>query len=226
MGPMLAPWTLLSGVTWSGCAKREYWFPTARLIFCFSFLLQICLESYATGQVSSSKRSTANIIAHEVAHLLGCYHDTGEFNTLRHGPLARYVKLWVTHGNVFSATAGFRSRHASWQVRHARDVMHAGMVNWRLIVSIIKFGIKLLIHEVWEWRSNNFIRSRPTAYRRAHCNVPPLKGTLQSRGERPSFDRRLLLMEIPCKLCTKCPLIKISVYDVVATRFPPKMMYL
>ena len=54
------------------------------------------------------------------------------------------------------------------------------------------------------------IRSRPTADRWAHCSVPPLRGVLQSRGERPSFDGRLLLREIPCKLCIKCPLIKIS----------------
>ena len=30
-------------------------------------------------------------------------------------------------GNVFPATAGYRSRHASRHVRHARAVMHAGI---------------------------------------------------------------------------------------------------
>ena len=31
--------------------------------------------------------------------------------------------------NVFPATAGSRSRHASRHVRDARDVMHAGIAN-------------------------------------------------------------------------------------------------
>ena len=34
-------------------------------------------------------------------------------------------------GNVFPATAGKRSRHASRHVRHARAVMHAGIANLR-----------------------------------------------------------------------------------------------
>ena len=34
-------------------------------------------------------------------------------------------------GNVFPVTAGKRSRHASRHVRHARAVMHVGIVNWR-----------------------------------------------------------------------------------------------
>ena len=34
-------------------------------------------------------------------------------------------------GNVFPATAGCRSRHASWHVRHARAVMYAGIAKWR-----------------------------------------------------------------------------------------------
>ena len=34
-------------------------------------------------------------------------------------------------GNVFPVTAGERSRHASRHVRHARAVMHAGIVNYR-----------------------------------------------------------------------------------------------
>ena len=33
--------------------------------------------------------------------------------------------------NVFPATAGQRSRHASRHVRDARAVMHAGIANWR-----------------------------------------------------------------------------------------------
>ena len=33
-------------------------------------------------------------------------------------------------GNVFPASAGWRSRHASRHVRHARAVMHAGIANW------------------------------------------------------------------------------------------------
>ena len=69
-------------------------------------------------------------------------------------------------------------------------------------------------------------RSRPTTDWRAHCSVPPLRGVLQSRGECPSFDGHLLLREIPCKLCIKWLPIKISIDDVVATRLPPKMMYL
>ena len=60
-----------------------------------------------------------------------------------HGPLARYVKLWVAHTpgmpGMFSApptskeSASYRSRHASRHVRHARDVMHDGIANphWR-----------------------------------------------------------------------------------------------
>ena len=32
-------------------------------------------------------------------------------------------------GNVFPATAGERSRHASWHVRDARAVMHAWIAN-------------------------------------------------------------------------------------------------
>ena len=32
-------------------------------------------------------------------------------------------------GNVFPGTAGKRFRHASWHVRAARDMMHAGMAN-------------------------------------------------------------------------------------------------
>ena len=48
-----------------------------------------------------------------------------------HGPLARYVKLWVVHvpgmpGTFSPAIAGWRSRHAS---RHARAVMHVGIAN-------------------------------------------------------------------------------------------------
>ena len=38
------------------------------------------------------------------------------------GPLAGNA------GNVFPATAGKRSRHASWHVRDARAVMYAGIV--------------------------------------------------------------------------------------------------
>ena len=34
-------------------------------------------------------------------------------------------------GNVFPATAGKRSRHASRHVRDARAVMHAGIANYR-----------------------------------------------------------------------------------------------
>ena len=34
-------------------------------------------------------------------------------------------------GNVFPASAGQRSRHASRHVRHACAVMHAGIANWR-----------------------------------------------------------------------------------------------
>ena len=34
-------------------------------------------------------------------------------------------------GNVFPATAGWRSRHASRHVRHACAVMHVGIANWR-----------------------------------------------------------------------------------------------
>ena len=34
-------------------------------------------------------------------------------------------------GNVFPTTVGWWSRHASWHVRDARAVMHAGIANWR-----------------------------------------------------------------------------------------------
>ena len=60
-----------------------------------------------------------------------------------HGPLTRYVKLWVSHAQgiprrfspptASKETAGKRSRHASRHVRHARAVMHVGIANprWR-----------------------------------------------------------------------------------------------
>ena len=36
-------------------------------------------------------------------------------------------------GNVFSATADLRSRHASQHVRHVRAAMQAGIANWRFL---------------------------------------------------------------------------------------------
>ena len=51
------------------------------------------------------------------------------------GPLTRYVKLSMRMRrkcrDVFLATAGKRSRHASRHVRDARAVMHAGIANLR-----------------------------------------------------------------------------------------------
>ena len=64
-------------------------------------------------------------------------------HTYTHGPLTRYVKLWVAHApgmpRTFSPTPISKeitnkwSRHASRHVRHARAVMHAGIANprWR-----------------------------------------------------------------------------------------------
>ena len=59
----------------------------------------------------------------------------------RHGPLTKYVKLRAVHApgmpGTFSPsptsrqTAGKRSWHASRHVRHARAVMHVGIVNPR-----------------------------------------------------------------------------------------------
>ena len=52
-----------------------------------------------------------------------------------HGPLTRYVKLWVAHAPEMpptsKETASSRSRHASRHVRDARAVMHVGIVNPR-----------------------------------------------------------------------------------------------
>ena len=51
---------------------------------------------------------------------------------MRNGSLTRYVKLRVRNaGNVFPATVGTRSRHASRHVRDARAVMHTEIANWR-----------------------------------------------------------------------------------------------
>ena len=60
---------------------------------------------------------------------------------LPHGPLARYVKLCVAHAPGMPGTfsppptskepSSWRSRHASWHVRHARAVMHVGIANLR-----------------------------------------------------------------------------------------------
>ena len=60
-----------------------------------------------------------------------------------HGPIVRYVKLWVAHAPGMPGTflppptskeiASQRPRHASRRVRHARAVMHVGIANprWR-----------------------------------------------------------------------------------------------
>ena len=42
--------------------------------------------------------------------------------------IAGCVCAWNA-GNVLPATAGWRSRHASWHVHDARSVMHAGIAN-------------------------------------------------------------------------------------------------
>ena len=42
-----------------------------------------------------------------------------------------FVSSWASYQNVFPATAGQRSRHASRQVRDARAVMHASIANLR-----------------------------------------------------------------------------------------------
>ena len=70
-----------------------------------------------------------------------CCWNKLKHSRLIHGPLARYVKLRVTHApgmpGTFSPpptskeTAILRSRHASRHVRHARAVMHVGIVNPR-----------------------------------------------------------------------------------------------
>ena len=76
--------------------------------------------------------------------LAHCHMTTWvEHKSRRHGPLARYVQLWVAHLPGMSGTfsppstsveaASWRSRIASRHVRHARAVMNAGIANprWR-----------------------------------------------------------------------------------------------
>ena len=54
------------------------------------------------------------------------------------GPLAKYLQLRVAHAPHFPATAGYQSRHASRHVRHARAVIHVGMVNqWFPLKSLL-----------------------------------------------------------------------------------------
>ena len=77
------------------------------------------------------------------SHLDNVDHVHSSFKTMSvkrtstdHGPLTRYVILWVAHapgmpGNFFPAAAVWRSRHASRHVRHARAVMHVGIANYR-----------------------------------------------------------------------------------------------
>ena len=58
---------------------------------------------------------------------------------MKHGPLIRYMKLWVAHAlgmpGTFSQpptskkTVSYRSQHASRHVRHARGVKHVGIAN-------------------------------------------------------------------------------------------------
>ena len=43
-------------------------------------------------------------------------------------------------GKVFPATAGYRSRHASWHVRDAHAVMHAGIDNYRFPFKLLAGG--------------------------------------------------------------------------------------
>ena len=62
-------------------------------------------------------------------------NSENEWGNTSNGPLVKYVKLRVRMRRecepVFPATAGKQSRHASRHVRHARAVMHAGIVNSR-----------------------------------------------------------------------------------------------
>ena len=69
--------------------------------------------------------------------------DVYRWQSYYHGPLTRYVHLWVAHASGMPGTfspppiskiiASQRSRHASRHVRHACAVMHVGIANprWR-----------------------------------------------------------------------------------------------
>ena len=72
------------------------------------------------------------------------YGDQARDAEIANGSLTRYAKLRVTHAPgmpgtfypppTLKETAGYRSRHASRHVHHARAVMRAGIANprWRV----------------------------------------------------------------------------------------------
>ena len=85
------------------------------------------------------------VVYRSVPFCLSCWHILSVFTGCiacdMHGPLARYVKLWVAHvpgmPGTFSPwptskeTASWRSRLASRRVRDTRAVMHVGIANPR-----------------------------------------------------------------------------------------------
>ena len=60
-------------------------------------------------------------------------------DTCHNGPLARYVKLWVTHAPGMPGTFSTPPQVGDPDMHHgnARAVMHAGIVNWRFPLKLV-----------------------------------------------------------------------------------------
>ena len=97
-------------------------------ISCLNFEMEIAKFSKITGHRSPQ----AQWWSPYVYDWVGFGRITRQWHTTAHRPLARYVKLRVSHApgmaKMFSRHR-WRPRHASWHVRHSRAVMHARIVN-------------------------------------------------------------------------------------------------
>ena len=104
-------------------------FPLWRLIFVKGMFILVRRRLYIEACPASTKQVSRNCSMsyfgmhwNPFCHPMGLLPDTQNCECACAG----------NAGNVFPVTAGKRSRHASWHVRHARAVMHAGIANLRI----------------------------------------------------------------------------------------------